>query len=100
MTMKKIAFLFTAVFAWILWEQITFKDGRPAQWRNQTSYNTEQECRRDAGRIVDDIRSNFIRNGLPAAYLFNVGVGGFDVTDKEMHVFQCYPSDFDPRPRA
>ena len=70
------------------------------RWINQTSYPSQQVCIRDSSRIIDERRDHYLRRGLGAAYVFNEGVGGFSVEGKEKHVFMCYSSDCDPRPRA
>lgn len=99
--MKKIWHcIFSLVFAWILWQRVVVLNTRSEQWSNQTSYPSQQACLRDASRIIDDVRDTYLRRGVGAAYIFNEGVGGFSVDDKERHVFMCYSSDFDPRPRT
>ena len=92
--------IFSLVFAWILWERIVTLTKQSEQWINQTSYPSQQVCMRDASRIIDDRRNDYLRRGLGALYIFNEGVGGFSVENKERHVFMCYSSDFDPRPRT
>jgi len=91
--------MFSLAFAWILWERVMILPNQSEQWINQTSYASQQLCMRDASRIIDDLRNDYLRRGLGAAYIFNEGVGGFSVEDKEKHVFMCYSSDFDPRPK-
>ena len=87
------------VLAWMLWQRVTNLNSQSEQWINQTSYPSRQECLRDASRIIDERRNDYLRRGLGAAYIFNEGAGGFSVEDKEKHVFMCYSSDFDPRPK-
>jgi hypothetical protein len=53
------------------------------QWINPTSYPSQQVCMRHASRIIDDRRNDYIRRGLGVAYVFNEGIGGFSVEDKE-----------------
>jgi hypothetical protein len=89
--------ILSLVFAWILWERVVSLTKQSDQWINQTSYVSQQACLSDAPRIIDEARNYFLRRGLGAAYIFNEGVGGFSVEDKERHVFMCYSSDFDPR---
>ncbi len=91
--------MFSLAFAWILWERVVILPNQSEQWINQTSYTSQQLCMRDASRIIDERRNDYLRRGLGAAYIFNEGVGGFSVEDREKHVFMCYPSDFDPRPK-
>jgi hypothetical protein len=86
--------------AWILWERVVSLTNRAEQWINQTTYPSQQVCIRDAPRIIDDVRNNLLRHGIGAAYIFGEGLGGFTIEDKERHVFMCYSSDFDPRPRT
>ena len=93
-------FIFSFVFTWILWERVLSLIKQSDQWFNQTSYPSQQVCMRDASRIIDERRNDFLRRGLGASYIFNEGVGGFTVEDKERHIFMCYSSDFDPRPRT
>jgi len=93
-------FLFSLMFAWILWERVLTLAKPSEQWINQTSYPSQQVCLRDASRIIDERRNDYLRRGLGAAYIFNEGLGGFSVEDKERHIFMCYSSDFDPRPRS
>jgi len=93
-------FLFSLMIAWILWERVVSLTKRSEQWNNQTSYTSQQVCIRDAPRIIDEVRNQFLRRGIGAAYIFGEGLGGFTVEDKEKHVFMCYSSDFDPRPRS
>jgi hypothetical protein len=93
-------FIFSLVFAWILWERIVILTNQSEQWFNQTSYVTQQLCTQNASRIIDERRNDYLRRGLSAAYIiFDEGIGGFFVDDKERHIFMCYSSDFDPRPR-
>ena len=93
-------FMLSLVFAWILWERIVSLTKHSDQWINQTSYPSQQACMRDASRIIDQLRNDYLGRGLGAAYIFNEGIGGFFVEDKEKHVFMCYSSDFDPRPKT
>ena len=87
------------VFAWILWQHVADLKSQSEQWISQTTYPTQQRCRRDGTRIIDQLRSDYLRRGLRAKYILDEGIGGFFVEDKEKHVFTCYSSDFDPRPR-
>ena len=96
---QKWCLVVSLVFAWILWERVVDLNSQSERWNNQTIYPTQQRCRSDASRIIDQRRSDYLRRGLGAAYIFNEGMGGFSVGDKERHVFMCYSSDFDPRPR-
>ena len=91
--------LVSLVIAWILWERVVALPMRSEQWINQASYPSQQACIRDASRVIDERRNDYLRLGLGAAYIFNEGIGGFSVEDKERHIFMCYSSDFDPRPR-
>ena len=93
-------FTLSFFFAWILWERVVTMAKQSEQWINQTSYPSQQVGIRDSSRIIDERRNHYLRRGLGAAYVFNEGIGGFSVDDKEKHVFMCYSSDFDPRPRA
>jgi hypothetical protein len=93
-------FTLSFVFAWILWERVVSMAKQSEQWINQTSYPSQQVCIRDSSRIIDERRNHYLRRGLGAAYVFNEGIGGFSVDDKEKHIVMCYSSDFDPRPRA
>jgi hypothetical protein len=93
-------FMLSLMFAWILWERVVSLPKQSERWINQTSYPSQQVCLSDASRIIDQLRNDYLRRGLGAAYIFNEGVGGFSVDDKERHVFMCYSSDFDPRPRT
>ena len=92
--------MFSLLFAWILWQRVVNLNNRSDQWINQTTYPSQQVCVRDASRIIDDLRNEYLRRGLGAAYIFNEGVGGFSVDNGERHIFMCYSSDFDPRPRG
>jgi hypothetical protein len=96
----KSYYVLCLVFAWILWQRVASVNNPSGQWINQTSYPSQQACARDASRIVDQLRNEYLRRGLGAAYIFNEGVGGFSVDNGEKHIFMCYSSDFDPRPRT
>ncbi len=87
------------VFAWILWQHMVDLKSQSEKWITQTTYPTQQRCQRDGTRIIDRLRSEYLRRGLGAKYILDEGIGGFFVEDKEKHVFMCYSSDFDPRPR-
>ena len=97
---QKWRVVFSLMLSWILWQRVVILNSRSEQWINQTSYPSQQVCTRDASRIIDDVRSDYLRRGLGAAYIFNEGVGGFSVDNGERHIFMCYSSDFDPRPRS
>ncbi len=88
------------VFSWILWQHVVDLKSQSERWITQTTYPTQQLCRRDGPRIIDQLRSDILRRGLRALYILDEGIGGFFVEDKEKYVFMCYSSDFDPRPRT
>jgi hypothetical protein len=88
--------MFSLMLAWLLWERVLSLNTQSEQWFNQTSYPSQQVCARDASRIIDERRNDHLRRGLGAAYIFNEGLGGFSIDDKERHIFMCYSSDFDP----
>ncbi len=88
------------VFGWILWQHVPDLNSQSEKWINQTSYLTQQRCLSDASRIIDQIRNDYILRGFLVPYLFDEGHGGFFLGDKEKHVFMCYSSEFDSRPRA
>jgi hypothetical protein len=92
-------YVFCFVFAWILWQRIATTNNPSGRWISQTSYPSRQACTRDASRIIDQLRNEHLRRGLGADYIFNQGVGGFSLGNGERHIFMCYSSDFDPRPR-
>lgn len=93
-------FIASLVFAWILWEHVTNLTDRSEEWKTQGSYPSHQVCAGNVSRMIDDARDYYIRlRGASAAYIFNEGLGGFFVNDYEKHIFECYSSDFDPRPR-
>lgn len=58
------------VLAWILWQRVMNLSNRSEQWINQTSYPSQQVCVRDASRVIDDLRNEYLRRGLGAAYIF------------------------------
>lgn len=89
-------FTLSLVFAWILWELVASLTKQSEQWINQTSYPSQQVCLRDGLRMIDERRDHYLRRGLGAAYIFNEGIDGFSVGDKEKHIFMCYSSDFHP----
>ena len=88
------------VLTWILWQRVVNLTDQSERWINQTSYISQRACLSQAPRIIDELRNRFLQRGLGAAYIFDEGVGGFTVEDKEKHVFMCYDSVFDPRPRT
>jgi len=99
---QKWRLVVSLVFSWILWEQVVDLNIQSEQWINQTSYQTQQRCLNDTLRIIDELRNKHLLRGLLVPYLFDErlkGVSGFSVGDKK-HVFTCYSSDFDPRPRG
>jgi hypothetical protein len=93
-------FALSLVFAWILWQRVASVNSRSDQWIHQTSYQTQQICIRDGSRVIDELRNDFLRRGLGAAYIFGEGIGGFKVDSGKKHIFMCYSSDFDPRPKT
>jgi hypothetical protein len=96
----KFASLLCLALAWILWQRVASINNPSGRWINQTSYPSQQVCTRDASRIIDQLRDEYLRRGMGAAYIFEEGVGGFSLDNGERHVFMCYSSDFDPRPKT
>ena len=92
-------FIASLVFAWLLWERVDVLNSQSQQWITQGSYTSQEICISNASRIIDILRTDYLRRGATAAYVINEGLGGFFVNDKEKHIFVCSPSDFDPRPR-
>jgi hypothetical protein len=96
---RSCCFVFSLLFAWILWERVSNPNNRSDQWLNQTAYPSQEICARDSSRIIDARRNDYLRAGSGAGYIFNEGVGGFSVNN-EKHIFMCYPDNMDPRPRS
>jgi hypothetical protein len=93
--------------AWILWEHVYSPDG-PERWRSLGSVPSQQMCFSGSQKMAEQgaslydnapnrpagIRVELSRAANPARFEV-IGDKGV-----QRHIFECYPSDFDPRPRG
>lgn len=100
---KKSLILFAG--AWILWEHIMAPSG-PERWRSMGSIPSQQACFSHSQKMAEEgagwhdynrpagVRVELNRASNPPSF-YLIGDRG-----TQRHIFECYPSDFDPRPRG
>lgn len=99
----KCRWLALFVLAWILWERVVDRNTGLEKWRNLAAFQTEGDCKGQrevfASRLYNQLINSFspgdVRNGSLAFDSFVVEGRSIN----EVHIFQCYPPDIDPRPR-
>lgn len=89
--------------AWILWEHV-YSPAGGERWRSIGSISTQAHCFSEANRIAQEVANRYdykrptgarveVTGGNPPGFLL-IGAQG-----TQRHIFECYPSDFDPRPK-
>ncbi len=91
------------VLAWILWERVLDRNTGSEKWRNLTSIQNESSCRLQIQPFVTQAYNQHLYR-LPPDAVGNADLGAtYYVLQgrsiNEVHSFECYPSDADPRPR-
>lgn len=90
------------ISAWILWERV-ISPGSQEGWRHMGAFQSEADCLSGAPNVAEQGLQWWAYNRpstLPERISSNPP--GFRLTGVKgspTHMFQCYPSDFDPRPR-
>jgi hypothetical protein len=96
--------LIVLAVAWILWEHVMVQGG-PDRWRSMGSIPSQEICIQNSQRMAQEAETWHARNAPSGVYLGpkTSNYSGFELignTGRQRYIFECYPSDFDPRPRG
>ena len=95
------------LFAWVLWERVVDMNSGLERWRNLGAYDDQRVCQLDIQSAVSSgYRHYHFDLHFPLKSMVK-GPDGFSVRGElpdggqinEVHLFQCYPSEFDPHPK-